>query len=164
MKYETFVEDYKGYLKLRGFGNHHDDWFFVKRGFLECWLAPGFHRFWQTWNPGIGYFTYQLYVRMTGSGLGKKRKQNIAILLTFLVNGVIHNFVVMVLMWRTSIPLPFTFFAFGLFTIMSKQLDSSLYFERWPKIIHLGINAGLIILSFDFGFKMDDLVHSIFTH
>jgi hypothetical protein len=162
MKYEAYVEDYKRYLKLRGFGNHHDDWFFVKRGFLECWLTPGFHRFWQTWNPGISYFTYRLYVRMIGVGLGSRRRQNAAILLTFLINGLIHNFVVMVFTWRTSIPLPFTFFALGLFTIFSKQLDSLLCFERWPKIIHLGINAGLIILAFDFGFKMDDLVHSIF--
>lgn len=55
--YDDYVEDYKSYLQLRGFGDHHDDWYFVKRGFLECWFAPGFHRFWQTWNPGIGYFT-----------------------------------------------------------------------------------------------------------
>jgi hypothetical protein len=163
-KYEEYVLDYKRYLKFRGFGDHVNDWVFVKRGFLECWLAPGFHRFWQTWNPGIGYFTYRLYNRIVGKRLVQRRKQNIAIVLTFLINGVIHNLLVMLIQWKSSFPLPFTFFVFGVFTVIFRELSPKMRVENWPKIIHLGINVGLVIVSFDFGFWMDDLLHKILIH
>jgi hypothetical protein len=162
--YEDYVEGYKSYLHLRGFGTHHDDWFFIKRGFLECWYAPGFHRFWQTWNPGIGYFTYRLYLRLIGKGLGGQRKRNPAVLLTFLINGLIHNLVAMIILRRCSFPLPFTFFALGVFTVISYALDKRLHFKRWPKIVHLALNISLIMFAFDFGFRMDDLLFTIIFH
>jgi len=162
--YEDYVRDYKSYLHLRGFGSHHNDWFFVKRGFIACWFAPGFHRFWQTWNPGIGYFTYRLYLWLIGKGLSGKHKRNLAIILTFLINGLIHNLVVMIILRRGSIPLPFTFFAMGFFTVISYALDKILHFKRWPKIVHLALNASLIMIAFDFGFQMDDLFFTIIFH
>lgn len=164
LKYDEYVKDYKLYLQLRGFGDHHDDWFFVKRGFFECWFAPGLHRFWQTWNPGIGYFTYRLFLWLKGTSLGGKGKQNLAIILTFLISGLIHNLVAMLFLRRCSIPLPFTFFALGVFTVIFSTLERRFQFKSWPKITHLVINVSLIILSFDFGFRMDDLLHTTLIH
>ncbi len=160
--YDDYVEDYKSYLQLRGFGDHHDDWYFVKRGFLECWFAPGFHRFWQTWNPGIGYFTYRLYLWLIGKGFGGKHKRNLAILLTFLINGIIHNLVAIAILPQWSLPLPFTFLALGVFTVISSALEEKLHFMRWPMIFHFAVNAFLIIIAFEFGFRMDDLLQTIF--
>ena len=154
--YHAYVRDYKQYLKLRGFGNHIHDRFFVKRGFLECWLQPGFHRFWKVWNPGIGYFTYRLYLYFGG-----KDRRNAATIAAFIVNGLIHNLIISLLLWRWDIPLPFTFTLFGFLTVLSRWLDRPIKMKQWPRICHLALNSGLVILSFDFGFFMNDLMHTI---
>jgi hypothetical protein len=156
--YHAYVRDYKRYLKLRGFGNHIHDRVFVKRGFLECWLQPGFHRFWQVWNPGIGYFTYKMYL-----AFGGKDRRNIATVAAFLVNGLVHNLVISLCLWRWDFPLPFTFSLFGLFTVVSRWLDGPIKMSKWPRACHLVLNIGLVILAFDFGFFMNDLLHSILT-
>jgi len=153
--YHQYVCYYKQYLKLRGYGNHVNDWFFVKRGFLECWLQPGFHRFWQVWNPGIGYFAYKVYL-----SCGGKDRQNTATIAAFLVNGLVHNLIVSLILWRWDFPLPFTFTLFGVLTIAFKWLDKHVNMNRWPRFCHLALNVGLVILSFDFGFRMNDLLQT----
>ena len=153
--YDQYFWNYRRYLKMRGFGNHVNDWIFVKRGFLECWLEPGFHHFWRIWNPGIGYFTYRLYLTCGG-----KDRREAATLAAFLVNGLFHNLVVSLMLWRWDFPLPFTFILFGALTIMCRWLDKPIKMNKWPRICHLAINIGLVLLGFDFGFFMDDLLHS----
>lgn len=153
--YRQYVCNYKLYLKLRGFGEHVNDWAFVKRGFLDPWLQPGFHRFWQTWNPGIGYFAYRMYL-----SLGGKHRQNWAIIAAFLVNGLVHNLIGSLILWRWDFPLPFTFTLFGFLTIVSKWLDQHVNMDRWPWVVHLAINVSLVILSFDFGFRMNELLQT----
>ena len=153
--YDQYVRNYKQYLKLRGFGEHVNDWPFVKRGFLECWLQPGFHCFWQTWNPGIGYFAYTIYL-----SCGGKKRRNRATITAFLVNGLVHNLVASLILWRWDFPLPFTFTLFGFMTIASRWLDGHINMNKWPKLIHLAMNVSLVILSFDFGFRMNDLMQS----
>jgi len=154
--YDQYVINYKQFLKLRGFGNHVNDWPFVKRGFLECWIQPGFHRFWQIWNPGIGYFAYTIYV-----SCGGRNQRNIATIAAFLVNGLAHNLIASLILWRWDFPLPFTFTLFGFLTILSRWLDGHLNLSKWPKILHLAINMSLVLLSFDFGFRMNDLLRAI---
>ena len=152
-RYHVYLENYRQYLKLRGYGEHIHDWFFVKRGFITCWIEPGFHRFWQMWNPGIGHLTFQLYLI-----LGGKQRRKLATLVTFILNGLIHNLIASTFLGRWCFPLPFTFFALGVFTIISRWIDRQMNMEAWPKISHLVINIGLIIVSFDFGFYMSDLL------
>jgi hypothetical protein len=154
--YQRYVIDYKEYLRLRDFGTHINDWFFVKRGFVECWWQPGFHRFWQAWNPGISYFTYKFYLF-----LGGNKRQNLATIIVFLVNGLIHNLVVIPFLKRWDFPLPFTFLCFGLLTVCFRWLDRHTNLEKLPDICHLCINVGLVILSFKFGFYVNDHVVSI---
>lgn len=154
--YQQYVRDYKQYLGLRGFGDHVNDRVFVKRGFLECWLQPGFHHFWQVWNPGIGYFTYKMYL-----SFGGKDRQSMATIAAFLVNGLIHNFLISLLLWRWDFPLPFTFTLFGFLTVISRWLERPMKMNKWPKIFHLALNIGLVILGFDFGFFMDEYLHTI---
>ena len=154
--YDQYVSNYKQFLKLRGFGEHTNDWYFVKRGFLACWLQPGFHRFWQTWSPGIAYFAYKVYL-----SCGGKKRQKTATIAAFLVNGIVHNLIFSLIMWRWDFPLPFTFTMFGIFTIIFRWMDDHIDMDRWPKLIHLVINTSLVILSFDFGFRMNNLLHTI---
>jgi len=154
--YHQYVCNYKQFLKLRGFGEHDNDWPFVKRGFLECWTQSGFHRFWQTWNPGIGYFAYKIYL-----SCGGRDRRNIATIAAFLINGLVHNLIVSLILWRWDFPLPFTFTLFGLLTIVSRWLDDHLNIRNWPKSLHFAINVSLVILSFDFGFRMNDLLQAI---
>jgi len=153
--YHQYVCDYKQYLKLRGFGEHVNDWVFVKRGFLEPWLQPGLHRFWRVWNPGIGYFAYKVYLFCGG-----KNKRITATISAFLVNGLVHNLIVSLILWRWEFPLPFTFTLFGVLTIVSKWLDRHINMDQWPRVFHLAVNVSLVILSFDFGFRMNDLLRS----
>lgn len=154
--YNRYVWDYKQYLILRGFENHVNDRIFIKRAFLDCWVQPGFHCFWKTWNPGIGYFIYKLYLFFGGN-----TRRNVGTLSAFLINGLIHNLFISLLLFRWDFPLPFTFGLFGCLTILSRYLDVPLKMSRWPKIVHLGFNVGLIILGFDFGFFMNKLLHSL---
>lgn len=151
--YHQYVCNYKQFLKMRGYGNHVNDWMFVKRSFLDCWMQPGFHRFWQIWNPGIGYFAYKVYL-----SCGGKNRQNLATFATFLVNGLVHNLLGSMILRRWDFPLPFTFSLLGIFTIISRRLDGHINMSKWPKIFHLALNLGLIILSFDFGFRMNDML------
>lgn len=151
--YQHYVGDYKQYLRLRGYGDHLNDRAFFKRSFLECWLETGFHRFWQVWNPGIGYFVYKLYIVFGGN----KRKAP-ATIAAFLINGLIHNLVVILFMRRWDFPLPFTFLSFGVFTVVFRWLDRFVEMDKLPRVLHLAINVGLVVISFDFGFAMNDLI------
>ena len=162
-RFKLYAHRYIAYARLRGFKSFND-WAYHRRGFIECWAEPGFHKFWQVWNPGIGYFTYKLFLRLGGKGLGIRRRQNQNIILTFLLNGIAHNLIVMTFMCRPSIPLPFTFLAFGAFTVLFRELGRIIDLNTWPKLIHLAINFGLVIVSFEFGFRIDDWIHAIIFH
>lgn len=148
--YQDYVRGYKVYLQLRGYGEHLNDGPFFRRAFLECWCEPGFHRFWRVWNPGIAYFAYGLYIH-----LGGRRRRVTATLLAFFINGLVHNLVVSLLLLRLSFPLPWTFLAFGLASLAAQGLETPLRFDRWPRMIHLGVNAGLVLLCFDLGFRIN---------
>ena len=151
--YRAYIDDYKQFLRYRGFGEHLNDRYFARRGFLECWMEPGFHRFWQVWNPGIGYLAYKLYIL-----LGGNKRQKTATVITFLINGITHNLIVSILLWRWELPLPFTFLSFGIFTIASRSVCRYLDLTYLPKAFHLALNIGLIIISFNFGFAMNALI------
>lgn len=149
--YLRYVDDYREYLRLRGFGTHINDWFFVKRGFVECWWEPGFHCFWQVWNPGISYFTYKFYLL-----LGGNKRQNRATITAFVINGLVHNLVVIPILQRWDFPLPFTFLCFGLLTVGFRWLGRHIDLKKLPDICHLCINIGLVMLSFKIGFYINN--------
>lgn len=158
-KHALWVSDYKQYLLMRGYQGHVNDWFFVKRGFIECWSAPGFHRFWQVWNPGIGYFTYKIYLPFR-----RNNRQNLGTIMTFLINGLIHNIVIIPFMRRWDFPLPFTFLCFGLFTVGFRWLNQFINLKKLPGICHLLINIGLILTSFKIGFELNCLLFHELLH
>jgi hypothetical protein len=151
--YRRYVGGYQHYLRRRGFGDHLHDWPFFLRGFLACWAQPGFHRFWQVWNPGIGYLTFRLYL-----AFGGRRQREGATLATFVLNGLVHTVVACPVFRRWSWTLIVAFLLFGILTILSRRFEPALRQERWPAIVNLAVNLGLIILSFDIGFRVNALL------
>jgi len=147
------VDGYQHYLQRRGFGHHLHDQSFFLRGFLACWAEPGFHRFWQSWNPGIGYLTFRLYL-----ALGGRKHREGATVATFVLNGLVHTVVACPFFHCWSWTLIVAFLLFGVLTILNRRIEPVLRQERWPAVVNVAANVGLIILSFDVGFRVNALL------
>ncbi|MGW8267404.1 MAG: hypothetical protein ACWGSQ_13640 [Longimicrobiales bacterium] len=150
--YKRWVADYQRYARMRGFQTFND-WPYHRRGFLECWAEPGFHRFWQVWNPGIAYFVYRAFLR-----LGGRRRWDLATILAFLVCGFVHTIVVAPFLGRWSNSVIVAFLCFGALTVLSRWLARFLRQERWPTILNILVNVGLVLGSFDLEFRVNDLL------
>jgi len=150
-KIASFETGYRKFAKIRRFKSFNDlsyHW----RGFIECWAEPGFHRFWQIWNPGIAYFVYRLFIWLGGS-----KRWIIPTFLSFLICGIIHTVLVFPFLgWSFSVISAFA--CFGLLTIISRKISPLLRQEKWPGIVNAAINIGLVIGSFDIGFRIDRLL------
>lgn len=147
--YDRWVADYRRFARMRGFETFND-WPYHRRGFIECWWAPGFHRFWQLWNPGIAYFVYRLFIR-----LGGRRRWVVPTLLSFVLNGLIHTVVFWPFAGRWSYTLVVAFTGFGVLTVASRLLEPVLRQERWARIVNLLINVFFVAGCFDLGFRVD---------
>ncbi|UCF78573.1 MAG: hypothetical protein JSW03_10930 [Candidatus Eiseniibacteriota bacterium] len=152
-RYKRYVEDYTRYARMRGFKTELNDWPYVRRSFLECWAQPGFHRFWHLWNPGIAYFVYRLYIR-----LGGRRRWALPTVASFVLCGLIHTLIVAPFFRRWSYSVIGAFACFGVLTVLSRYLDSTLRQDRWPVPVNVLVNVGLVIASFDVGFRIDRLL------
>ena len=138
---------------MRGFKTNVNDWPYVRRSFLECWAEPGFHRFWQVWNPGISYFAYRLYVI-----LGGRKRWVLPTIGAFLGNALVHTIAVVPFAGRWSWMLYVTFGSFAILTILSRYLAPALRQNRWPLPFNVAVNVYFVILSFDLGFKADQFL------
>ena len=149
-RYERYVERYEHFARMRGFTTPINDWPFVRRSFLECWAEPGFHRFWQVWNPGIAYFIHRLFLR-----LGGRRRWVAPTVLSFTICGVVHTVIVAPFVggWGWSVIV--AFLCFGLLTAISRLAAPVLRQERWPRALNAMLNLALVAGSFDIGFRVD---------
>lgn len=149
--YNRWADDYGAYAKMRGFTTTINDWPYVRRSFLTCWVEPGYHRFWQVWNPGISYFTWRLFKM-----LGGNHNWTFATLATFFLNGILHTIVVTPFTgWGWSFICAFSIC--GGLTVLSRRIQPWLHQKSWPGALNLAVNLGLTILAFDLGFKLDSL-------
>jgi hypothetical protein len=137
------------FARMRGFRSFND-WPYHRRGFLECWAEPGFHRFWQVWNPGIAYFVHRLYL-----ALGGRKRWAVPTILAFGLCGLAHTVVVAPLLRRWSFSLLVTFTLFGLSTVLSRWLAALLRQDRWPTVVNIALNVSLVAASFEAGFRVD---------
>lgn len=147
-----WIADYRRFARMRGFETFND-WPYHRRGFLECWAEPGFHRFWQVWNPGIAYFVYKLYLR-----LGGRRHWALPTVASFIVCGVAHTVLVAPFLGRWSYSVIIAFACFGALTVLSRRLAPFLRQERWPAAVNVILNATMVAGSFDLGFRFDALL------
>jgi drug/metabolite transporter superfamily protein YnfA len=141
--------DYRRFARSRGFPTFND-WPYHRRGFLGAWAEPGFHRFWRVRNPGIAYFVHFLYIRVGG-----RRHWAVPAIVSFTLCGLIHTLVVAPFMGRWSNTVIVAFLLFGALTVLSRRLAPFLHQERWPTIVNVAINIGLVVLCFDSGFRVD---------
>ena len=148
-KLSDFETNYRKFAKIRGFKTFND-LAYHRRGFIECWAQPGFHRFWQVWNPGITYFVYCIYLKIGGT-----KKWTFPMLLSFIICGVLHTVIVFPFMRKWSFSVIGAFACFGILTLLSRKLSPILKQEKWPWFINSMINIGLVIGSFDIGFRID---------
>lgn len=151
-RYERFVIGYKIFARMRGF-HTFNDWPYHRRGFIECWAEPGFHRFWQIWNPGIAYFVYRLYL-----SLGGRRRWIFPTLFSFIFCGVAHTVIVFPFFGHWSFSVIGAFICFGVLTVLSKKFSRLLRQDRWPRLFNAAMNIGLMLISFNLGFKLDRLL------
>ena len=151
--YRRWVKDYARYARMRGFKSKTNDWPYVRRSFLECWAAPGFHRFWQIWNPGIAYFVHRLYLR-----LGGRRHWTMPTLGAFLGCGLAHALVAAPFAGRWPHQPVVAFACFGVLTVLSRRLAPYLRQDRWSWVFNAVLNIGLVCGSFDLGFRVDRLL------
>ena len=153
-RYDRYKAGYLRHLHKLGYGDHKGDFdlFFIKHAFILCWAKPGFHYFWRYWNPGIGYMTYRLY-----HTLGGNRRRISAILVTFLVNGLVHNLVLSPFLgW--SFTLPAAFLCFGIFSIVMEKVQFLLQQDMWYWPFNALLNISLVVLCFDLGFRINDFL------
>ncbi len=152
--YERYVADYRRYARMRGFKTEINDGPYVRRSFLECWAEPGFHRFWQVWNPGISYFVYRLYLR-----LGGRRHWAGPTIGAFALSGLIHTMIAAPFVgrwWAWTLIVAFT--GFGVLTVLSRYLAPYLRQDRWPWPLNVAVNVGLVAVCMDAGFRIDSLL------
>jgi hypothetical protein len=155
-RFKLYIHRYIAYARLRGYKSFND-WSYHRRGFIECWAEPGFHKFWQVWNPGITYFVFRLYLK-----LGGNKNWIIATFLSFFINGIVHSVIFYMISRQWSFVIPTLFTLFGILVITSKLLDKLLHQNRWPWIMNSVINISLVILSFDACFKLNDILNYFF--
>ncbi len=142
---------YRKYALMRGFATFND-FQFHWRGFVLCWGEPGFHRFWQVWNPGISYLVYLLFLE-----LGGRRRWFVPTVLSFSICGIVHTLIVFPFLgWSFSLIFAFTFF--GLLTVVSRVCARKLRQDKWPGVINVLVNTVLIAACFDLGFRLDRLL------
>jgi hypothetical protein len=140
---------------MRGFRTEINDWPYVRRSFLECWAEPGFHRFWQVWNPGIAYFVWRLFLRLGG------RKRWVApTILSFLLCGLAHTLIVAPFLGRWSYSVIIAFGCFGVLTVLSRFAEPILRQHRWPVALNVLLNAVFVAGSFHVGFRIDALLRA----
>lgn len=144
--------DYRRFARMRGFRSFNDASYHW-RSFVACWAQPGFHRFWQVWNPGIAYFVYLLFIR-----LGGRRRWIAPTLVSFFACGLAHTVIVAPFFGRWSYSVIVAFMCFGSLTVLSRLLARYLRQERWPAVINTAINVGLVLASFDVGFRVDRIL------
>ena len=137
-----FNESYEQYLVLRGYDPSANKLLILKRALIDSWAEPGFHRFWQVWNPGIGHLLFRLYLL-----LGGNRLQLIATMLVFALCGLMHDVLVMVMFRRPFVAFTVAFSLFGLFAVANRAVENRLHQERWPGLLNLTANVSLLAAS-----------------
>lgn len=154
-RFRLYVWRYIAFARLRGFKSFND-WSYHRRGFIECWAAPGFHKFWEIWNPGIAYFVFRLYLKFGGNN-----NRIIAMILAFFINGIIHTLVFYAISRKYSFTIIILFLLFALITITSKELEHLMRQYKWPWYLNSTINILLVAGSFNLSFRLNSLLMKI---
>ena len=111
----------KKYLDFK-FGNHTDSLSCILYMLSASFFATSYRQFWQNWNPLWSYFLlYYVYKPSR-----KYCPQPAALVLTFIISGLLHDCVAMLLTGRLSILMTLSFFLASLFVLIEIFMDINL--------------------------------------
>lgn len=109
------------------------------RNMLRRSLGAGsFREFWRYWNPIWGYYLGR-YIYLP---LRTKTLTSLALLLTFLVSGFLHDLAIMLFRQQPSFKLSFWFLLMGNMVLLSEALSVS--YSQFPLQIKAMINLSFI--------------------
>lgn len=137
-----FNQSYEQYLVFRDYDPSASKLLILKRALIDSWGEPGFHRFWQVWNPGIGHLLYRFY-----RWLGGNRRRLAATLAVFVLCGFLHDLVVMLIFRRPFLAFSAAFILFAVLASINRALEPYLRQERWPRILNALSNLGCLAVS-----------------
>jgi hypothetical protein len=149
MAYRRFDESYDRYLLLRGYEPHWSKSQILKRALVDSWGEPGFHRFWRVWNPGIGHLLYHLYLAFGGN-----RKRTVATMLVFVLCGLMHDVLVMLIFRRPFAAFTIAFASSGILAVLNRSLEHRLRQDRWPRPLNALANLACLTISVSFAVQL----------
>jgi hypothetical protein len=153
MKTSQYGQRYREYLSLRGYNPDASKWSILKRALFESWAEAGFHRFWQVWNPGIGYLLFRLYLL-----LGGKHRSALTTVVVFLFCGFLHDAAVMIMFRQSFLAFSCAFLCFGLLTVASRRFEPWLRQDHWPVLANVTVNVLLVAVSVHAGVTLHRIV------
>jgi hypothetical protein len=107
---------------------------------IRSFGAGSFGRFWQYWNPifgyGLGKYIY--------SPLRRFLPPAVALIMTFVVSGAIHDLVTMAVRRQSAFLFTPWFFLLGVGVVVGRGLD--LDFSERPWLVRAGMNLTYILI------------------
>jgi len=113
--------------------------------------ARSFQVFWRHWNPIWGYYLSRNIMRPLASFL----PVSLAILVTFLVSGALHDIAVSIIKWKIVLFFTPWFGLVGLVVIVSKAVGIS--YGQFSWIARAIINASLVFVSLGITYFLESL-------
>ncbi|GHA03839.1 hypothetical protein GCM10008090_11350 [Arenicella chitinivorans] len=89
--------------------------------------AGRFSEFWHYWNPIWGYYLARYVMRPLSSYCPSP----VAIVMTFVVSGALHDLAIMLLKWRVSVFFSFWFFLMGLLVVITEAVEVRYHTRPW---------------------------------
>jgi hypothetical protein len=123
----------------RRLGNPGTQWEGIAYSVRRSFGASSFGGFWRYWNPLFSYFLYYLCYKPLSHYLPR----SLAVLLTFLVSGAIHDLVASLVTLKPFILFTPVFLVFGLLVCGEEQLGWS--FKGMPFWLRASIHSIVIV-------------------
>lgn len=111
--------------------------------FKKSFVQRNFRMFWNIWNPIYSYvLTFFVY-----KPLRQWIPKSMALLLTFVINGLFHDIVVLILLGETRLTLSKLFFIYGIIVILESYLKINLPSNKFLRLVY---NLALLLTPVPF--------------
>jgi hypothetical protein len=148
-----FNDSYNRYLVLRGYDPSSNKLKILKRALVDCWGEPGFHAFWRVWNPGVGHLLFRLYL-----SLGGNRARLTATLLVYILCGMLHDVLVLLIFRRPFVAFTAAFLFSGVLAIGNRALERFLQQDRWPRWLNALTSVACLAVAIHAGVQVQMLM------
>jgi|LGVF01.2.fsa_nt_gb hypothetical protein len=105
----------------------------------KSFSTPNFRSFWTVWNPIYSYvLTYYVY-----KPVRKVLPRPLSVLVTFVVNGLFHDFMVYLVLGHTTFKIAQLFLIYGLLVIVEPLIKKMNIKNKMMRVVY---NLSLLIL------------------